>query len=640
MVTEEDGVTIVDMTVITSSDFESSVDDIEGRIMSSYASKRDPTVMILSDGKVEMNLGRALINLIVLRPIVDMGDIASSMNLLPTEVPFSQDILASHFNKILVRYEGEGKWEALNDSIAECQTRLAALSGHANVAAGNTVSVWSVIQAMEKNQALNDLVHLSIPDGMTFDEIEFFLEKEKMQELVSILKEEETCLRPYILSNTGINVKQMFQVICNIGLKPDLAGNVIGHAINTNFLRGLRDSKDYYVLSTGARKAQITNASDVKDSGYMTRKISLLVADVDLDASLDDCGTPHYMNIKIENQKTLLRLTGRRWLSEDGNLYSISETDDLIGSELMIRSPITCCAEKVCATCYGEAMALLNNDVHAGLFAMTVITSQLTQMLLSSKHLLQTRSRKVDWPVEMGDSRWTSIDRNMVVPNVFSQDFIVIGQDDLNESESGTSTLSTYRIKDKKTGKETQITSPVELRLSDSTERLVEELRNQSGESVIPLKAWGKVKKRSDEDMDNEEQICAFYFVAENRELSASLKGIKELIETREHMGLSDIHDIHNRMLGLLNESGIHIQSVHMEMILRAMTRDAHDQMRRPDFSEPDFPEYIVLRVADAIMNSPSVTPGLAFERIAAQLRDPSTFRKNGESVLDGIFLN
>jgi hypothetical protein len=275
-------------------------------------------------------------------------------------------------------------------------------------------------------------------------------------------------------------------------------------------------------------------------------------------------------------------------------------------------------------------------------------------MLLSSKHLLQTSSQKVEWPTEMLGK--IVVERHMLIPNSGGGSnpmSLIIDLEDVSENEAGQNVLTRFGIKNKKSDTE-WIDSPVELIMSERTMRLVDAAGASAGEVSIPFKEYGKTKRNampgsmdedsSDSSADGEDNPnvspAAFYTVTENREISASLKGVQDLIETREHLGIEDYGGIYNRMLSLLNESGIGIAAVHIEMILRALVRDPEDNSARPDFSQPDHPEYTVMRVADAIMASKSVSVSLAFEKLSQQLKSPDTFKKMGTSALDRVFMN
>jgi hypothetical protein len=613
-----------DLTAITADRnlYDQTLQAMRDMAVTNYACRSQSVVVSIGGEGRTMRFSDLLVNLILARPFAHLSVPFEAGFILPTEQGFSSGGVAGHIDRIIQRFEGSD-YEALNQAISESIEILADLAGKFNIAAGNSISIYSLVKAAQTNGELAELLTLKLPPNLQFDEIEDFI-ADSTKRLVEILKTEDTPFRPYLRAGTGINVKQLSQAIMMIGLKPDLIGNVIPFPIEANFLTGLRHVRDYYINAEAARKAQIVNNKNVKESGYLTRKLSLLMVDIELDNDLEDCGTQHYLTCRVEDEKVLRRIVGRRFLAGDGSLQLIEHGDDyLIGYELMLRSPVTCCSQRVCRTCYGENLATLNRDVHAGLFAMLYLTHQLTQMLLSSKHLLQTTSQKIDWPEEFL-GRFT-VDRNMVTPNNTSSDAIVIDQMDITEAEDGAyRSISRFWITSRSKNR-TEVYVPIELVLSRETERLLANFKTSDSEITIPLKAY-----------DAEE--AAFQIIMENKEISSSLKGILDLIDSSGHLGLDQIDDIFNKFVSLLNESGIRLQGVHAEMVLRALVRDPEDLQKRPDFNQPEYPPYTVLRVAEAIHNSGSVSVSLAFQEIKRQLSSPSTFKKSESSNLDAVF--
>ena len=50
-------------------------------------------------------------------------------------------------------------------------------------------------------------------------------------------------------------------------------------------------------------------------------------------------------------------------------------------------------------------------------------------------------------------------------------------------------------------------------------------------------------------------------------------------------------------------------------------------------------PEYVITSIHNSIMHSNSLINSITFERLKQQLSDPSTYRKNGTSPLDNLFV-
>jgi hypothetical protein len=98
------------------------------------------------------------------------------------------------------------------------------------------------------------------------------------------------------------------------------------------------------------------------------------------------------------------------------------------------------------------------------------------------------------------------------------------------------------------------------------------------------------------------------------------------------------IDEIVQRMMELLVSNEIELDAVHAEVILRNMVRLKSDLSLRPDFSSDDPGEYTILRLVDAILQSPSIIQSLSFQDIRRQLMDVRTYSKSGSSLLDPLF--
>jgi len=72
-------------------------------------------------------------------------------------------------------------------------------------------------------------------------------------------------------------------------------------------------------------------------------------------------------------------------------------------------------------------------------------------------------------------------------------------------------------------------------------------------------------------------------------------------------------------------------------MILRGLLK-APDLLNRPDFGSDENPEYKILTLPKAILNSSSLTNTLAFEEVKDQLTSYQIFRKTQKSDFDFMF--
>jgi hypothetical protein len=593
-------------------------------VRSDFGCRRERVLVTWKDGGFEMSAANLLTNLILLRPFATFGR--------PFDPAFlfdcgsgSKGAYAKYFDRINDLFVDED-YVSLQDDIARVVEEIADVSGEFNVLRGNTISIQGVLALAEDVPELGELLDTRIPEGKQFDEIEDFL-KERQQRLIHILKTEPNILRDYLLSGTGINPNQLAQTLVSIGLKPDLWGNIVPYPVDTSFLRGLRGVRDFYTVALGARKSLIMNFKQVKESGYLTRKLSLLTVDSSLHYEVEDCGSRHLLQVRVRTDDVLARLAGRWRCGEDDELVQISRGDThLVGQDVLLRGPVTCALPlgQCCRRCYGDVLAKLNMDVNIGILATLILTSQLTQQLLSSKHLLQTNTMKVEWGKEFLEL--FTVDKNMVfLSPVDSKVTLLIDVEMIQvDEEADTSTISQFQVR-KGRGTPVAVRTDIDLIITDEMMKAIKEYRRADGVSTIPV---GSLFMEGP----------AFTIVMENNELSASLRAILELIETNGHLGIEDVDGMLDRFLELLGESGIHCDSTHVEVILRALVRDPENLTVFPDWSGEECPPYRVLRVTDAVLHSPSVVPGMSFEQIKRQLADPATYDKNGESALDSLF--
>lgn len=234
---------------------------------------------------------------------------------------------------------------------------------------------------------------------------------------------------------------------------------------------------------------------------------------------------------------------------------------------------------------------------------------------LSSKHLLKARPTKIHWPDEF--QQHFSVERAAIIAES-SVDRVYVKVDDveIDEGEERQAT-STFYYKIAGRNGRVKITTPVPVYLDEDAWGSTE---TDDGEMVItPL-----------------QESAVFHVPVANTDLSEALHAIFNLIEREES---ATVHDAYDRLMDLLARSELRTPSVHAEIILRAMLRSAEDPMARPDFSVgPDEPQYVMLKLTPAILNSPSVTNSLAFERVKQQLTGTEILRKNRPGVIDALF--
>lgn len=566
-----------------------------------------------------------------MRPFAEFWVIPTKDDLFPGAT-VTQDELDKYFDFIVEKFrnlETPVSYDQIRSSINTMLNEMSDLSGEYNVRVGNSVSYRDLIRLEVEDPEFEKLTHPTIVPGQ-FNEIEKQFSDLGNKIIKYFEEHKDTELHPFVASETGINKKQFTQAVGFVGLKPSMLGEVIPVTITDNFLRGLSSLESYYINASGTKKALATNAKYTKKSGYLTRKLELATIDNYHDNNIFDCGTKHFVIYNVNNEKKLKQIIGRHYydLNESGQKISELKTvnknsKELIGKKIGLRSPVTCCGKHICATCYGRELSAVNQSINTGISGTLKLTEPLTQMLLSAKHLLTTKTERIEWGENFED--YFSVNMDSIYPQPDCDATISFKKptsDDFDEDEELYFT-DIINILPAGSKKAIEYHSPTHLFINPK---------------LIP------VEKMKDDDTNisfqtkslNEEEYI-FKFQVKNNELTKSLQQILDLIETSEHLGITDYSEFVNKFDDLLIENNLsYINSVHIEMISSVLIRNSETN-KRLDFSKEMLDDYKIIRVSNAIMEGP-LAVSLSFERLSDQLTDLNTYEKSEVSMMDNLF--
>jgi len=525
----------------------------------------------------------------------------------------SSEETAELFNYLIEIFDDFDKVE-LNDQISAIIRDISDLGARFNSLYGNTITIQDHIDLADKNPEYDELLNFTIPNGLQFSEIEDII-KIKVDRAVEILAADDSPLANLLNSGSAINVKQFGQSVINVGLKPDLFGKIIPQPINTSLLRGFTCPRDFYINAIGARKALITNHKQVRNAGYLARKLALMIFETDVSDEYTECDTHHGVTITVNSEKMAERLIGRWTLA--GELVTRTNYKDFVDHTWTFRDPTTCAGEhKVCSKCYGE-LYRVNQSLHAGLIAILLLSERIVQNLLSTKHLLQTNTDRIEF-CDIFDQGFI-VDKANILANI-SLDKVIINIDDVQEDEiTGNRFIEDFKISIR--SRTHEVHSPVRLFL---TKPMLDKVENITfGEANVD---------------PNTIEGAIFHLIIDNNELSASLYKILNLIEKDYHLGCEDYHQMIQNFLELLDESNIPLHSTHVGMIIRALVWDDGNPSIRPNFLSANPPGYRIKKVQDVIFDLP-LSISLVFEKIKDQFKNFKTFDKDKKAILDGLFI-
>lgn len=192
------------------------------------------------------------------------------------------------------------------------------------------------------------------------------------------------------LMNSGAkgNVGHIQSLLLSVGLSINSFGE-INDVIDNSHVEGLTQTQ-FFNGSSQAIQALYAKSSETAKPGYLGRKLSTISERIKL-SSQKDCGTKKYLAIKIRDKDMLNSFEGRVFKNKLGLDSTITNTSDVIGQTINIRSPLYCKSlDGICAKCYNQEY--INNlklvpGTNIGLLASTGLTGALVNLTLKKSHV-------------------------------------------------------------------------------------------------------------------------------------------------------------------------------------------------------------------------------------------------------------
>lgn len=456
--------------------------------------------------------------------------------------------------------------------------------------------------------------------------------------LLSMIEQADHCLADFVRAGEGLSEKQFKEFAVHIGLKPDGLGNILPYILNTNFLMGgVNNPVDYTIESSVGRIAQMIVKNNVGDSGYFARILKLNNMDTIIHPDPHyDCCTKNLQQYEVKNKDMLLYFENsyyRELPFGPEKLLTINDTD-LIGRTIYLRTPMTCAShargEGICYKCYGD-LAYVNSDINAGVISSELMSAILTQMMLSAKHLLESKILELIWCNEF--SNYFQVDYNTIKV-----------RDDLDTAKMKIR-IDPENIDSKSEfgeGEElNEFITRFELILPDGTAVPIYTMDENKMYITIPLNEAIRQSGEAEDGMvviplDKLEDEPLFVVELNNNELSRLLDAIRNLINRKATIEEYDRHTLLQKLIETLIEGGMYVMGVHVATILSNLIFDVEDDLEKPDWSIPN-QEYQIFTLNQSLNHRP-ITISLSYEKIDKMLYNPLTFRKHGPSFMDLFF--
>lgn len=506
----------------------------------------------------------------------------------------------------------------------------------------NTINDEDTIKLMNENPEFYEYMHSDL-SNVPLEDVKN-VGQDITNKAIKIIENSDHCLADSFATGEGVNKKQFREFAVNIGTIPNGDGGVYPIIVNNSFINGGVNKIAYSFVESGkGRQAQIYSKNNVGTSGAFARILGLNNRDSRLHPNPNyKCNSRHFIEVTIDTARILKMFNNRYYrLRKDGPEYKINYKKDahLIGQTILLRSPMTCAShmngEGICYRCYGD-LAFTNNNINIGTIAAELLSSELTQMLLSAKHLLESNIKSIEWVDKFMDV--FEVNFNIIK---IKEDFecrkwsMIINEDDINKEDDMDDLeyneyITKFQVVDPR-GKVYNMYSKTSenIYLSMELSDILSEIHDPTdGKYII--------------DMEEIKNLDLFLVHISNDELSATLEHVKSIINKYPKLeGMTKDRILQEFVVAVLN-GGLNVDAIHLELILSNQIRASLEDdgiLDLPHWEFEDAP-YALVNLDTALKNHPSITTTLEYQKIAKTLFNPLSYRKFKPSQMDLFFMN
>jgi hypothetical protein len=527
----------------------------------------------------------------------------------------------------------------------------------------NTINNEDDIELMKKCPEYYDYLHMSFAN-VPFSDVKD-IGQEITNKTIDIIKDSKKYLGyEHGLTNSfraseAINPRQYKESRINIGTK-SIYDKVFPYVIDQSFSNGgVNRPLYYYIESSTARTAQIMSKTNVGDSGDFARLLGLNNTDTILNpVAAYKCMSRHFVKYEIKSPKHLSMIKNRYYrFNILGMEYLINDKDDsLIGKTVYLRSPMTCASlssgHGICSRCYGD-LYYTNKDINVGKIAAEILSSILTQTLLSAKHLLETKIIKTKWNKEFEEL--FDIDINCIsliqdiedtIPDLRKYT-LIIDPDNVNLVNDEEDTVKYDDDGNMIQEDSIMYNEYITYFYIKSPNGVITKFGSEQDEPLYISKDLNSIIRKRGNATNDDAKVNIpmnllvdsqlFYIKINNNEISKTMNDIINVINKSEVTGNMTKDEALQSIVDLVIEGGLDIDSVHLEVILANQIVDAKDILKKPNWNDPAT-QYKMFTLNQALTNNPSVIISLLYKDLNKTLYNPLTFTKNAPSFFDLFF--
>lgn len=595
---------------------------------------------VFNDGNfIELSLPDSYINIIMWKLILITGDFIRPEHIMFDEC-FRASQISAYINKyLIIPHRKTISNMTLNNIIDDVLFLFKSIDSFSMYLA-NTANLKDYIELMNTNKEVYDILHADLSQ-YPLEEVNVVANRLNDRFVNIISNSEDHCFKDAFRAKEAINQKQHREYAVSGGTKPDGLGGIFSSIINSNYIvDGLNTVEEHFIEENSGRTAQILSKTNVSDSGHFARLLGLNNQDTILNKDPNyTCNTRNFIEITISSVDMLKKYISRYYrLYPDGIEKMITGLElDLIGKTIYVRSPIKCQSfaegKGICYRCYGD-VAYTNADINIGKIAAELLSSELTQRLLSAKHLLESAIKVMKWCSAFGD--YFVVDGNLISISDDIDDvkdmYILIDSEIHTENE--------YEEMDYNQ-------SICEFKVIDHDQSI--SIFTEDADDIYLGPDFVEIAKQY---TDSDSVICIpfseliginlFMIQIHNNGLSETLKKLQNLIDksqvTKKHTADSLVQSCMETVI----EGNLSIDAIHCEVIIANQIRlgESYDEiLEKPDWTIPNNDKYTLLTLSKSLNNHPSVTISLSYERIKRALYSPLTYRKKSPSYMDLFFM-
>ena len=403
---------------------------------------------------------------------------------------------------------------------------------------------------------------------------------------------------PFFVNNKYtklVKPKQMEELYINFSQIPD-GKNIVPVIMNGNgFRAGYHALPVFYAGSIAARVPDIMNKDYMGIAGYFNRNLMMLAYGT-VSSTVWDCGSQNPIPIEVEDM-TFDMFDGRYYYeSKNSGVLKVFHKGDkhLLGKKLWFRSPCTCnLNEDICHVCYGQR-ALKVGDLSGGnIYTTELLTSRVSQNILSAKHLLKSNAEKIDYSDSF--DKYFIVDMSTIIPKDDKKFDIYIRED---YGDNISERFTCYIGKDLEP---VTISNYASISIPDN-------VIDKCKEVVIDDVTYLKISSHKIMDVGGQFAVV----IPINIMLTKKYMDIMRFFESdiSKYTSLTDAIV----MLAKMCYGLIPILSTHGELLIGRLVRSEENRLLRPDWTVPD-QKYQIMRLKTVLQNIEAISTALSFEQ-------------------------